>query len=80
MQHRFLQGKADLPTTLDYAVRVTQREHPHFAFDIGVGQVAGNIGNVVVPTGLPAPYPPYIYPPANFEARHVVGMGISIRP
>ena len=75
-----LQGKADLPTTLDYAVRITQREHPHFAFDIGVGQVAGNIGNAVVPTGLPAPYPPYIFPPINLEARHVVGMGISIRP
>jgi hypothetical protein len=75
-----LSGRADLPTTLDYAVRVTQREHPHFAFDIGVGQVAGRIGNAVVPTGLPAPYPPYVFPPVNLEARHVVGMGISIRP
>ena len=75
-----LAGKADLPTTLDYAVRITQREHPHFAFDIGVGQVAGSIGNAVVPTGLPAPYPPYVFPPVNLEARHVVGMGISIRP
>ena len=37
-------ARAHLPTTLDYAVRVTQKEHPHFAFDIGVGQVAGNIG------------------------------------
>ena len=73
-------GKADLPTTLDYAVRVTQREHPHFAFDIGIGQVAGSIGNAVVPTGLPAPYPPYVFPPVNLEARHVVGMGISFRP
>jgi hypothetical protein len=69
-------GKADLPTTLDYAIRVTQREHPHFAFDIGVGQVAGNIGSI--PTGLPSPYPAAI--PVNLEARHVVGMGISIRP
>ena len=34
-------GKADLPTTMDYAVRITQREKPHFAFDIGIGQVAG---------------------------------------
>jgi hypothetical protein len=42
----FVGGKADLPTTLDYAVRVTQREHPHFAFDIGIGQVAGNIGTI----------------------------------
>jgi hypothetical protein len=74
------QGKTDLPTTLDYAVRLTQREHPHFAFDIGVGQVAGNIGNVVVPTGLPAPYPPYVFPPINLEARHVVGIGLSFRP
>ena len=76
----FVAGKADLPTTLDYAVRVTQREHPHFAFDIGIGQVAGNIGNVVVPTGLPAPYPAYVFPPVNLEARHVVGIGISFRP
>ena len=65
-----------LPTTLDYAVRVTQREHPHFAFDIGIGQVAGNIG--AVPTGLPAPYPASI--PVNLEARHVVGVGLSFRP
>ena len=72
----FVAGKADLPTTLDYAIRVTQREHPHFAFDIGVGQVAGNIGSI--PTGLPSPYPAAI--PVNLEARHVVGMGISIRP
>jgi hypothetical protein len=75
----FVAGKADLPTTLDYAVRVTQREHPHFSFDVGVGQVAGVIGNAVVPTGLPAPYPPYIYPQVNLEARHIVGMGLSYR-
>lgn len=71
------QGQADLPTTLDYAVRITQREHPHFAFDIGVGQVASNIGNAVVPTGIANP--PYIYPPVNLEARHVMGMGLSFR-
>jgi hypothetical protein len=59
---------------------LTQREHPHFAFDIGIGQVAGNIGNLVVPTGLPVQYPPYAFPPANLEARHVVGMGLSFRP
>ncbi|MGA2167217.1 MAG: hypothetical protein ABSG62_03330 [Terracidiphilus sp.] len=69
-----------LPTTLDYAVRVTQREHPHFAFDIGIGQVAGMIGTAVLPTGLPPPYPPTFALPVNLEARHVVGMGISIRP
>lgn len=34
---------ADIPTTLDYAVRITQRENPRFAFDAGVGQVAGRI-------------------------------------
>jgi hypothetical protein len=72
----FVGGKADVPTTLDYAVRFTQREHPHFSFDIGIGQVAGNIGSI--PTGLPAPYPAAI--PANLEARHVVGVGLSIRP
>ena len=71
-------GKADLPTTLDYAVRVTQREHPHFAFDIGVGQVAGNIGTAVIPTGLPAPYN-YLVLPVNLQARHVVGTGLSYR-
>jgi hypothetical protein len=71
---------AHLPTTLDYAVRVTQREHPHFAFDVGIGQVAGNIGTALLPTGLLAPYPPVIALPVNLEARHVFGMGISIRP
>ena len=34
---------AVIPTTLDYAVRITQRENAHFAFDAGVGQVAGEI-------------------------------------
>ncbi|MGA3045402.1 MAG: DUF3034 family protein [Terracidiphilus sp.] len=73
-------GRAHLPTTLDYAVRVTQKEHPHFAFDIGVGQVANNIGTTEVPTGLPPPYPPVVPVPVNLEARHVVGVGLSIRP
>ncbi len=73
-------GKADLPTTLDYAVRITQREHPHFAFDIGMGQVAGNIGAIPVATGLPPPYPAVVDVPVNLQARHVVGMGISFRP
>jgi hypothetical protein len=68
---------AHLPTTLDYAIRVTQREHPHFSIDIGVGQVAGNIGTTLVPTGIPAqPYSPV---PVNLEARHVVGIGLSYR-
>lgn len=73
-------GRAHLPTTLDYAVRVTQKEHPHFAFDIGVGQVAGMIGTAALPTGLPAPYPPYLFLPVNLEARHVLGIGLSFRP
>jgi len=34
--------------TLDYAIRVTQITHPRFAFDIGVGQIAGNIGTTYV--------------------------------
>ena len=62
-------GKADLPTTLDYAVRITQREHPHFAFDIGIGQVAGNIGYIPSPTYLSSPYPPVVYIPVNLQAR-----------
>jgi hypothetical protein len=66
-----------LPTTLDYAVRVTQIEHPHFAFDIGVGQVAGNIGSIYVPTGVASP--PIAATPVNLQASHVVGMGLSYR-
>jgi hypothetical protein len=42
--------------------------------------VAGMIGTAELPTGLPAPFPPVILLPVNLEARHVVGMGISIRP
>ncbi|HEY1985820.1 MAG TPA: DUF3034 family protein [Terracidiphilus sp.] len=64
-------GRAHIPTTLDYAVRVTQRENPHFAFDIGVGQVAGEIGTTyVAPVG---------FIPVNLEARKIVGMGLSLR-
>ena len=71
-----IQGKADLPTTLDYAVRVTQREHPHFAFDIGVGQVASNIGTVL----YNPPNTTLLIPlPVNLEARHVMGIGLSYR-
>jgi len=72
-------GKTDIPTTLDYAVRFTQIEKPHFAFDIGVGQVAGQIGSVPSLTYLPAPYPAVVYVPVNLQARHVVAMGISYR-
>jgi hypothetical protein len=70
-----LAGKADIPTTLDYAVRVTQREHAHFAFDIGVGQVANNIGAVPIVSGGAV----VGSLPVNLEARHVVGMGLSYR-
>lgn len=72
-------GGAHVPTTLDYAVRVTQAEHPHFSFDIGIGQVAGNIGTAVLPTGLPEPYPPTVSIPVNLEARKVLGLGLSYR-
>jgi hypothetical protein len=69
-----------IPTTLDYAVRVTQREHPHFAFDIGVGQVAGNIGSIYVANPYyPAIGTPVVTTPVNLEARHVIGMGLSYR-
>lgn len=75
---------AHIPTTLDYAVRVTQRDKPHFAFDIGVGQVAGNIGSIWAgnpafnPT-IPANGPPIFTIPVNLKARSVVGMGLSYR-
>ncbi|MGD0830554.1 MAG: hypothetical protein ABR907_06405 [Terracidiphilus sp.] len=77
-----LAGKADLPTTMDYAVRVTQRDKPHFAFDIGIGQVAGNIGAAPTYTftgNFPADTAPTGTAPINLEARHVVGMGLSYR-
>ncbi len=73
-----------IPTTLDYAVRVTQKDKPHFAFDIGVGQVAGNIGSIYVANpyfnpGNPAFGPPIVTTPVNLQARSVVGMGLSYR-
>ena len=73
-----------IPTTLDYAVRVTQRDKPHFAFDIGIGQVAGNIGSIYVANPYfnpenPAFGPPVVTIPVNLQARHVVGMGLSYR-
>lgn len=72
-------GKSHIPTTLDYAVRITQVNNPHFAFDIGVGQVASTIGQTAVPTGLPAPAPAYVAIPVDLQARKVVGIGISYR-
>jgi hypothetical protein len=68
---------AHIPTTLDYAIRVTQREHPHFTFDIGVGQVAGMIGTTLSPTLNPAQ--PFTEIPVNLQARHVVATGLSYR-
>jgi hypothetical protein len=75
---------AHIPTTLDYAVRITQREHPHFAFDIGVGQVAGNIGSIYVANPsfnplIPSNGPPVVTTPVNLQARSVLGMGLSYR-
>ncbi len=64
-------GKAHIPTTLDFAVRITQRENPHFAFDAGVGEVANMIGTTFVnPIGLV---------PVNLHARNLFGMGLSLR-
>jgi hypothetical protein len=70
---------AHIPTTMDYAVRVTQKENPHFAFDIGVGHVAGVIGDTAVPTGLTPPYPSYVVVPIDLKANTLVGTGLSIR-
>jgi len=75
---------AHLPTTLDYAVRITQRDNAHFSFDIGVGQVAGNIGSIYVANPFfnpanPAFGPPVVTTPVNLQARSVVGMGLSFR-
>jgi len=62
---------------MDYAVRVTQKENPHFAFDIGVGHVAGVIGTTAVATGVANP--PYVLVPIDLKANTVVGTGLSIR-
>ena len=75
---------AHLPTTLDYAVRVTQKDNPHFSFDVGVGQVAGNIGSIYVANPYFNPYtpatgPPVVTTPVNLDARSVVGIGLSYR-
>lgn len=67
-------SRAHLPTTLDYAVRVTQKNNPHFAFDIGIGQVAGNIGTTAVLT----PSGPVLVP-VDLQARKVFGTGLSLR-
>jgi hypothetical protein len=66
---------AHIPTTLDYAVRITQKDNPHFSFDIGVGQVAGNIGSIYVAV----PSVGLVTTPVNLQARSIVGMGLSFR-
>jgi hypothetical protein len=65
---------AHIPTTMDYAVRITQKENPHFAFDIGVGHVAGVIGDTVALT----PNGPILIP-IDLKANAVIGTGLSIR-
>jgi hypothetical protein len=66
-------GKAHIPTTMDYAVRITQAQKPHFSFDIGIGQVAGVVGTTYIAN------PPLGFVPVNLQARHVLGMGLSYR-
>ena len=53
---------------------MTQKDHPHFAFDAGIGQVAGMIGTTAIPT----PAGPALLP-VNLQARSVFGTGLSIR-
>jgi len=72
--------RAHLPTTLDYAVRITQKDHPHFAFDAGIGQVAGTIGTTAVNAAPVGALPVFVPVPVNLQARHVFGIGLSIRP
>ena len=64
------------PTTLDYAVRITQRENPHFSFAVGVGQVAGMIGYTEV---VPGPGLPPVLVPVNLQARSVFGLNVGFR-
>jgi len=67
-------GGGQIPTTLDYAVRITQRENPRFSLDMGVGQVAGQIGYTEIPT----PVGPVVVP-VNLNARKVFGIGASYK-
>lgn len=67
-------GGGQVPTTLDYAVRVTQREHARFSFDAGIGQVAGQIGYTELPTPVG-----FVIAPVNLEARKVFGIGASYK-
>ena len=67
-------GGGHIPTTLDYAVRWTQREHARFSVDAGIGQVAGQIGY----TELLTPNGPVVIP-VNLLARKVFGIGASYK-
>jgi len=67
-------GGGRVPTTLDYAVRITQRKDARFSVDAGVGQVAGQIGYTELPT-IEGP----VIVPVNLEARKVFGIGASYR-
>jgi hypothetical protein len=67
-------GGGHIPTTLDYAVRLTQREHSRFSVDAGIGQVAGQIGY----TELLTPDGPVVVP-VNLDARKVFGIGASVK-
>jgi len=67
-------GGGHIPTTLDYAVRITQRENARFSFDAGIGQVAGQIGytELLTPAGA-------LVVPVNLDARRVFGIGASYK-
>ena len=67
-------GKAHVPTSLDYAVRITQKQDPHFSVDLGVGQVANQIGSTAVVVGTTP-----VVVPVQLKARQVFGMGICYR-
>jgi hypothetical protein len=63
-----------LPTTVDYAVRFTQRKNSHFSAGIGIGQVAGMIGETyIAPPNGPGPVP------VNLQARSVLGINLGFR-
>jgi hypothetical protein len=83
----YANNRPHIPTTLDYAVRFTQRKDAHFSVDIGVGQLANNIGTIAVPNPAagvscsPSPSCPVLFAvPISLDARHVFGFGISFRP
>ncbi len=67
-------GGGRIPTTLDYAVRWTQRQNARFSIDFGIGQVAGNIGSTTIPTTSSL-----VVVPVNLQARHVIGFGGTYR-